>query len=240
MRTDKLDSDFSKRLLAKMKLQDVSRTKLHKMTGISYEMIRRYVNDDAKPREDKMVLLAQALCTTASYLDYGIDVIDTSQDSKADFNGTNKTSAAIGQSNASNIEGLRYVPVLSFSQAKHLYRTKKVAISNSFEPVIGSFYSDNAYWITIEDDSMNPHFKRRDLVLIDPDLEAEPSDFVLASINDDRELLFRKRRVRGFDESTGKPYEQLVAEHEDYPMIDSRHTKFELCGVAIEYKRRLK
>lgn len=244
MRTDKKDSDFPKRLRAKMESQGVSKKKLHKMTGISYEMVRRYVNSEATPREEKILLIAEALSTTASYLSYGVEVHELSKSSEVGFDSGTQPSCTTNKNNTDsivrNVEDLHYVPVLNFSQAEHLHRTKRIALADSFEPVVGSFYGNNTYWIIIEDDSMKPYFKRRDLVLIDSNLEPSPSDFVLACMNDDKGLLLRRWRPRGFNEMTGKPYEQLVAEHEDYPLIDSRHMEFEVCGVAIEYKRRLK
>lgn len=237
-------SDFAKRLDEKMRSQGVSKMELHQLTGVSYEMIRRYLSGEAKPREDKVVLIAEALNTTASYLDYGIELISTPQGDEVGFDQSfDQNLETLTDQDARMVkkfDNLRYLPVLSISQAGHLHKTNKVAVANSFEPVLGSFYNSSSYWVVIDDDGMKPFFHRRDLVLIDPNLKPNPSDFVLAYVEDKEKMLFRKWRPRGFSEVTGESYDQLIAEHEDYPIIDSRNSKFEVCGVAVELKHRLK
>lgn len=245
--------DFGKRLKNRMILKGMSITELSKLTDTNYEMVRRYIAGISKPRHDKLVAISEALNVTASYLDYGTEnqasltqhdvvgyptntvvkkeSISTDIKQEVDYN--------LPPSN-NNLENLRYVPVLNFSQAEYLYRTDKLSVVDSFEPVMGSFYAESLYWVMIEDDSMIPEFKRRDLVLIDPDLQPLPSDFVFTSLEDENSLVFRRWRSCGYDETTSNPYQQLLAEHEDYPTIDSRYTPFNICGVAIEHKRKLR
>lgn len=244
MTTQNNPNSFAERLKYKMDQQGLSIVDLTELTGISYEMIRRYTIGSAKPRDEKVVMLADALSTTAGYLDYGVET--GSVPAQAAIDHSAPISDAIirvgGSSSPSprgSITSLRYVPVLTLAQAHLFHKTQKVTIADSFDPVMGAFYNDNVYWIMVEDDSMIPEFKRRDHVLIDSDLQAMPSDFVLACVDEDH-LVLRRWRPRGFDETTGKPYEQLLSEHEDYPIIDSRYIPFEVCGVAIERKQRLK
>ncbi|OLF37332.1 peptidase, partial [Psychrobacter sp. Rd 27.2] len=58
-------------------------------------------------------------------------------------------------------------------------------------------------------------------------------------INDDQ-VLFRKWRDCGIDDTRGQNYSQLVALNPDYPPLDSRFTTFEVCGVATEHRIKLK
>lgn len=246
-------ADFGKRLKNRMDLKGISITELSELTETKYEMVRRYIAGISKPRHDKLVAIAEALNVTASYLDYGTENQAPSKQHGAVGYPTNtvvkKESISTGikqdvdyslPPSNSDIENLRYVPVLNLSQAEYLYRTDKLSVVDSFEPVMGSFYTKSLYWVIIEDDSMTPEFKRHDLVLINPDLQPVPSDFVLTSLKDENILVFRRWRPRGYDETTGKPYQQLLAEHDDHPIIDSRYTPFKICGVAIEHKRKLK
>lgn len=50
-------------------------------------------------------------------------------------------------------------------------------------------------------------------------------------------MTFKKYR-QGFDEKIGRDYSQLVPLNEDYAVIDSRHTPFEVRGVVLERKEK--
>ncbi|AKI28258.1 hypothetical protein [Moraxella phage Mcat28] len=54
-----------------MSAKNLSLRDLSEKTGINYEMIRRYSKGQAKPRNDKMKLLAQCLGVPITWLDYG-------------------------------------------------------------------------------------------------------------------------------------------------------------------------
>lgn len=98
--------------------------------------------------------------------------------------------------------------------------------------------SKQLYWLIIDDDSMSPTFDLQHLVLIDPALLPQPGDYVVG-INDDQ-VLFRKWRDCGIDDTRGQNYSQLVALNLDYPTLDSRFTEFVVCGVATEHRIKLK
>lgn len=112
-------------------------------------------------------------------------------------------------------------------------------VSSIFEPTYGE-NGDSIYWIKIEDSSMAPEFRPEELILINPELTPEPGDYVIALKKDAQEMTFRKWRSCGFDEAIGQEYSQLVSNNPDFPTIDSRHTSFEICGVAIEHRIKLR
>lgn len=64
--------DFAKRLNELMTDRNVSVTELTRLTGVTYEMVRRYTIGAAKPRVAVMQKLASALGTEAPYLEYGV------------------------------------------------------------------------------------------------------------------------------------------------------------------------
>lgn len=134
---------------------------------------------------------------------------------------------------------VRYAPVLNYAQAGEFCQYHDDAIANEFEPV-SSDYGERVYWVILNGNSMEPDFHDKELVLIDPDIQPNPSDFVLALKQGEKETTFKKYRPRGFDESTGEEYYHLVPSNPDYPIIDSRFTKFTICGVAVEHKKRLR
>lgn len=64
--------DFAKRLNELMTDRGISVTELTGLTGVTYEMVRRYTIGAAKPRVAIMQKLARALGSSASYLEYGV------------------------------------------------------------------------------------------------------------------------------------------------------------------------
>lgn len=64
--------DFAKRLNELMANRGISVTQLTALTGVTYEMVRRYTIGAAKPRSAVMQKLARALSSSASYLEYGV------------------------------------------------------------------------------------------------------------------------------------------------------------------------
>lgn len=137
-------------------------------------------------------------------------------------------------------ESIRYVPLLNFVQAGEFCEYHDDAISDEFRPIFGEGYGENVYWVSLEGDSMEPDFKSGELVLIDPDVQPNPADYVIALRKGEKKVTFKKWRPRGFDEKTGEEYSQLIPSNENYPIIDSRFTPFSICGVAIERKQMLR
>lgn len=91
-------------------------------------------------------------------------------------------------------------------------------------------------WLTIVGNDMFPAFAIGDCVRIDAKQEAQAGNYVY--VDCEGKKMLRKYRPKGYDEH-GTPYTHLVAENEDYPVIDSRHQAFTVLGVAVEHKRRL-
>lgn len=91
-------------------------------------------------------------------------------------------------------------------------------------------------WLTIVNNDMFPAFAIGDCVRIDAKQEAQAGNYVYVDCEGNKML--RKYRPKGYDEH-GTPYTHLVAENEDYPVIDSRHQAFTVLGVAVEHKRKL-
>lgn len=140
---------------------------------------------------------------------------------------------------AINLPAARQVPVLNFVQAGVFCEYYDDAIADEYEPTYGD-YGDHVYWAVIEGLSMVPDFKPKDMVLIDPDAEPVAGDYVIAQKQGEKKVTFKKYRPRGFDDVTGKEYCHLVPSNPDFPVIDSRYVDFNICGVAIEQKTKLK
>lgn len=91
-------------------------------------------------------------------------------------------------------------------------------------------------WLAIASNDMHPMFIIGDKVRIDAVRTPVAGDYVLAKC--DGLDIVRKWRPKGFD-ANGIAYTQLIAENEDYPIIDSRHQDFTVLGVVVQFKRTL-
>ena len=85
--------------------------------------------------------------------------------------------------------------------------------------------SENAYALTITDDSMVPVFSRGDKIIVDPDVRPVPGDYVVASTPSG--FVFRKYRLleEGFS---------LRPLNEDYPPIAG--DKARVVAVMLEHR----
>lgn len=136
---------------------------------------------------------------------------------------------------------VRHAPILSWVRAGLFYDTGELQYDET-EPVYDEDYPEGIYWLTVKGDSMEPRFHEGDLILVDPSRTAKAGDYVIAIRLDadgsyENALTFKKYR-EGFDEKMGRDYSQLVPLNEDYAVIDSRHTPFEVRGVVLERKEK--
>lgn len=134
---------------------------------------------------------------------------------------------------------VRRIPVLNYVQAGEFCEYYDDAITDDYELTYGD-YPPNIYWVVIEGLSMVPDFNPKDMALINADLQPSAGDYVIAKKAGSKAVTFKKFRAKGFDEATGKEYCHLVPSNPDFPIIDSRYVDFEICGVAIEHKTKLK
>jgi len=97
-------------------------------------------------------------------------------------------------------------------------------------------YSRWAFGLEIEGDSMLPEFKPGDMVIIEPDWEPRPGEYVAAK-NGRQEATFKKYRQRGTDKD-GRDIFELVPLNEDYPVVRSDETPLVIIGVMAEHRRK--
>ncbi len=134
--------------------------------------------------------------------------------------------------------GKRAIPVISSIQAGAMKE-----IAEPYEPGAGyaTTYTDDNYskWafaLEIEGDSMLPEFRPGDLVIIEPEWEPRPGEYVVAK-NGREEATFKKYRQRGTDES-GREIFELVPLNDDYPTLRNDMTPLVILGVMAEHRRK--
>lgn len=136
--------------------------------------------------------------------------------------------------------GMRAYPVISKIQAGLV---KEIACP--YEPGDGfavEFGEDDAspwaFYLEIEGDSMLPEFRSGDRVLIDPEVQPRPGDFVAAR-NTKQEATFKKYRVRGIGDS-GQEVFELVPLNDDYPILRSDEQHLTVVGTMLEHRRKFR
>jgi SOS-response transcriptional repressor LexA len=134
--------------------------------------------------------------------------------------------------------GKRAIPVISAIQAGAL---KEIALP--YEPGDGfaTVYADDEYskWafaLEIEGESMLPEFRPGDIVIIEPEWEPRPGEYVAAK-NGREEATFKKYRPRGTD-AAGNMVFELAPLNDDYPTLRSDVTPLIIIGVMAEHRRK--
>ncbi len=182
---------------------------------------------------------AELYKTDANFLLTGVTP-DKNKTDNLDFTGNTTPSLYPDGDNFKIVpmDKVRRVPVLNYVQAGEFCEYFDDAIADMFEVIIGD-YPPHVHWVIIEGLSMTPDFNPGDLILVDPDTQPSPGDYVVAKKAGENAVTFKKWRPRGFDDD-GVEYCELVPLNPDFPIIDSRHTPFTICGVAVEHKKKLK
>lgn len=131
----------------------------------------------------------------------------------------------------------RRVPILSYVQAGHWREMCEQAsgFDGNVEYVSASIdIGSRGFGLWLRGNSMTPFFNEGDLVIIDPDEQPRPGDYVVAK-NGSEEATFKKYRPRGIDES-GQEVFELVPLNDDFPTMHSDRQHIEIIGVMVEHR----
>jgi SOS-response transcriptional repressor LexA len=134
--------------------------------------------------------------------------------------------------------GKRAIPVISAIQAGALREiTEPYEVGDGFATIFtDEDYSRWAFALVIEGDSMLPEFKDGDLVIIEPEWEPRPGEYVAAK-NGKEEATFKKYRPRGLDKE-GREVFELAPLNDDYPTLRSDTEPLRIIGVMAEHRRK--
>ncbi|MEL1215010.1 LexA family protein [Aeromonas caviae] len=129
------------------------------------------------------------------------------------------------------------IPILSYVQAGNWREICEQATTfdGNVEYVTASVdIGPCGFGLWIRGHSMTPMFNEGDLVIIDPDEQPRPGDYVVAK-NGSEEATFKKFRPRGIDES-GQEVFELVPLNDDFPTMHSDRQHIEIIGVMVEHR----
>ena len=133
--------------------------------------------------------------------------------------------------------GMRQLPIISYVQAGCWTETCDCrAMDGSIETIntdldLGSM----AFALEVRGDSMAPEILEGDVVVIDPDVDPLPGDYVVAK-NGSHEATLKQYRPRGTNEQ-GQEYFELVPLNPVYPTMRSDHNHVAIIGVMMEHRR---
>lgn len=213
---------FAERLQFAMDSRGVRfRTEIAKAAGVSPSAVTQWFKGDSKTlKADNVVRLAKFLRVRLEWLKDGTGSME--------LPAANVAPADIGQ---------RRVPLISSVQAGMM--TEAVTPfppGAAFEYLLTDLdLSDHAFALEIEGNSMEPEFRAGDRIIVDPALQAQPGDFVVAK-NGREEATFKKYRPRGIG-AAGREIFELIPLNPDYPTINSEHEPARIIGVMVEHRR---
>lgn len=128
------------------------------------------------------------------------------------------------------------VPLISYVQAGALAHKNPIeAFDGSFEYVMTDMdWSQFTFALRIEGDSMEPDFRQGDVIIVDPEIEPAPGEFVVAK-NGDHEATFKKYRPTGMGLHGVYNFE-LTPLNPDYPVLRSQDIPLTIIGTMVEHR----
>ena len=90
--------------------------------------------------------------------------------------------------------------------------------------------------LVIRGDSMQPEFREGDIIIVDPSVDPQPGDYVVAK-NSTEGATFKKYRPRGADAAGNRVFE-LVPLNDDYPTLRSDQEPLQVVGVMVEHRKK--
>lgn len=139
------------------------------------------------------------------------------------------------------------IPVLGYKQACNLdvhleeIKNEKYSKKIDFIPVGSStreLVSEKAFALRVKDESMAPEFRLNDVLVIEPNLQPSPGDFVAAKIAMSDEVIIRKYK------QLNSPQDaldfELIALNADWPLIRiNKEEQGKIIGTIVNLNRSL-
>lgn len=217
------------RIFTKRTSLALSKAALAKAIGVSDVSVGKWESGLNQPKGRYLNDLAAALGVTVDWLLTGGSDASESFAEHQIPGYHNVEPAVIPQGNR--------VPILSYVQAGHWRGMCEQAtgFDGNVEYVSASVdIGPRGFGLWLRGNSMTPFFNEGDLVIVDPDEQPRPGDYVVAK-NGGEEATFKKYRPRGIDEN-GQEVFELVPLNDDYPTMHSDRQHIEIIGVMVEHR----
>ncbi|MFQ2432747.1 S24 family peptidase [Aeromonas caviae] len=220
---------ISDRIFSRRSALGLSKTALAKAVGVADVSVGKWESGQNQPKGRYLNDLAAALGVSVDWLLTGKEEGSTGVAESPIPGYRNVEPAVIPQGGR--------VPILSYVQAGNWREICEQAtgFDGNVEYVAASVdIGPRGFGLWLRGNSMTPQFNEGDLVIVDPDEQPRPGDFVVAK-NGSEEATFKKYRPRGIDES-GQEVFELVPLNDDYPTMHSDRQHIEIIGVMVEHR----
>lgn len=130
-------------------------------------------------------------------------------------------------------------PLLSGIQAGTWTDCYDYADSTGYDYLESEIYAgEDAFFLKISGQSMEPKFSEGDLVLIDTRKRPHPGDFV-AAVNGTGEATFKQYKELGEYNEFGNAHFELIPLNPVFPTMSTKNQDIRIIGVAVEHRRYL-
>lgn len=200
-----------------------NQSELARYCGVSPQAVQKWIAGGSEPRGKNLQLIAEFLGVSEVTLKFG-NVSDI-REARSPYN--------VQVVHA----GEKKIPLISYVQAGRMAEAVDPYPSGDGSEFLLTDLElgENAFALQIKGDSMLPEFKEGDRIIIDPSIQPQPGDFVVAK-NGHEEATFKKYRTRGLNERGNDVFE-LIPLNEDYPTMRSDITPLRIIGVMVEHRK---
>lgn len=212
---------ISERISARAKEIGIRQVDVAKHTDATKATVSRWFNFDVEPDAKFLWKLCDLLRCSPDWLLYG--------KGRPEDNPVSVVAVPIGHTR---------VPVISYVQAGLMTETCDRCLPDGSTEYIQTDIDlgKMAFALEVKGDSMKPDILDGDVVIVDPDVQPVPGDYVVAK-NGSHEATIKRYRPRGTNEA-GEEYFELVPANPDYPSIRSDHSQVMIIGVVMERRVR--
>lgn len=204
----------------------VTRTRLAAELGVSYVAVKKVLDGLTR------AFTAENNSRAATFLGVNPDWLATGEGEMLPAGGRTEVSNVIPAS-----IGTRRIPLISYVQAGCWTEASDAAtVGDGFEYLLTDLdLSGSAFALEIQGESMLPEFRPGDRVIVDPEIQPQPGDCVVA-MNGGQEATFKKYRPRGINERGDTVFE-LVPLNEDFAPMRSDQTPIRIVGTMMEHRK---
>lgn len=217
---------IGQRIRARREALKMTQRQLSAATGYSHAIVSQWENDLSRPKN--ITGVADALLTSVEWL-------DTGKGNPDDRNATISAGDVINIAPASI--GVHRIPIINYVQAGCWTESAECReLDGSIKYITTDLdVGGKTFAVEIKGDSMFPEFAEGDVVMIDPDEQPHPGDFVVAK-NGEHEATFKKYKPRGYNDA-GQEWFELVPLNDNYPPMRSDVCQIKIIGTMVEHRR---
>lgn len=202
------------------------------LVGVTWQTVQQWEKDGGTaPNRSRIDAVAAALGVSAEWLRTGTRQVKLDDPAAPSDDVFDKNVLPV-------VGGVKPIPILSAIQAGAMKEiTAPYPVGQGQSTIyVDADYSKWAFGLIIEGNSMLPEFLPGDIVIIEPEWEPRPGEYVAAK-NGREEATFKKYRQRGID-AAGNVVFELIPLNEDYPTLRSDATPLTIVGVMAEHRRK--